>query len=95
MRAHDGAIDGKTLRRSFQEAGQKQISADIHEAGADCLLAVKDNQPTLNAEVITVFERRRREPALLHPFVQEHLCPISAAGRPQALGNRERIALGA
>jgi len=30
---------------------QKQIAADIQESGADYLLAVKDNQPTLNAEV--------------------------------------------
>jgi predicted transposase YbfD/YdcC len=41
----------------------QEISADIHEAGADYLLAVKDNQPTLNAEVTTIFERCRREPA--------------------------------
>jgi len=113
------AIDGKTLRRSFQEAGssvfvhmvsawatnngvvlgqvkteeksneitaiprllkllsikgclvtidamgcQKQIGADIRDAGADYLLAVKDNQPTLNAEVTAIFERCRREPAM-------------------------------
>jgi predicted transposase YbfD/YdcC len=113
------AIDGKTLRRSFQEAGsnafvhmvsawaadngvvlgqvkteeksneitaiprllqllnvrgclvtidamgcQKQIVADIQRAGADYLLAVKDNQPTLNAEVATIFEHCRREPAV-------------------------------
>jgi predicted transposase YbfD/YdcC len=112
------AIDGKTLRRSFLEAGssvfvhmvsawatnngvvlgqvkteeksneitaiprllkllnikgclvtidamgcQKQISADIQEAGANYLLAVKDNQPTLSAEVTAIFEHCRREPA--------------------------------
>jgi predicted transposase YbfD/YdcC len=111
------AIDGKTLRRSFQEAGsgafvhmvsawaagnglvlgqvkteeksneitaiprllelldlkgclvtidamgcQKQIVDGIQSAGADYLLAVKDNQPTLNAEVSTIFEHCRRTP---------------------------------
>ena len=110
------AIDGKTLRRSFQEAGsgafvhmvsawatsngvvlgqvkteeksneitaiprllkllnvkgclvtidamgcQKQISADVQSAGADYLLAVNDNQPTLNAEVMAIFEHCRRD----------------------------------
>jgi predicted transposase YbfD/YdcC len=111
------AIDGKTLRRSFQEAGssafvhmvsawaagnglvlgqvkteeksneitaiprllellsvkgclvtidamgcQKQIAEDIRRAGAEYLLAVKDNQPTLSVEVRTIFEHCRREP---------------------------------
>lgn len=111
------AIDGKTLRRSFQEAGssafvhmvsawatgnglvlgqvkteeksneitaipqllqllnvkgclvtidamgcQKQIAKDIQSAGADYLLAVKDNQPTLNVEVATIFDHCRRDP---------------------------------
>jgi predicted transposase YbfD/YdcC len=111
------AIDGKTLRRSFQEAGshafvhmvsawatnnhlvlgqvkteeksneitaiprllkllkikgclvtidamgcQKQITADIQDADADYLLAVKENQPTLSAEVTTIFEHCRRDP---------------------------------
>ena len=111
------AIDGKTLRRSFQEAGssafvhmvsawaagngivlgqvkteeksneitaiprllellnlkgclvtidamgcQKQIVDGIQSAGADYLLAVKDNQPTLNVEVSTIFEHCRRTP---------------------------------
>jgi predicted transposase YbfD/YdcC len=111
------AIDGKTLRRSFQEAGssafvhmvsawatgnglvlgqvkteeksneitaipqllhllnvkgclvttdamgcQKQIAKDIKGAGADYLLAVKDNQPTLNVEVMSIFDHCRRDP---------------------------------
>jgi predicted transposase YbfD/YdcC len=111
------AIDGKTLRRSFQEAGssafvhmvsawaagngivlgqvkteeksneitaiprllellnlkgclvtidamgcQKQIVDGIQSAGADYLLAVKDNQPTLHVEVSTIFEHCRRTP---------------------------------
>lgn len=110
------AIDGKTLRRSFQEAGssafvhmvsawatgnglvlaqvkseeksneitaiprllqllnvkgclvtidamgcQKHIAEDIQGAGADYLFAVKDNQPTLNVEVATIFEHCRRD----------------------------------
>jgi predicted transposase YbfD/YdcC len=41
---------------------QKQIGSDIQEAGADYLPAVKDNQPTLNAEVTAIFEHCRREP---------------------------------
>jgi predicted transposase YbfD/YdcC len=112
------AIDGKTLRRSFQEAGssafvhmvsawatgngivlgqvkteeksneitaiprllellnlkgclvtidamgcQKQIVEGIRRAGADYLLAVKDNQPTLNVEVSTILDHCRRAPA--------------------------------
>jgi predicted transposase YbfD/YdcC len=42
---------------------QKQIGADIQEVGADYLLAVKNNRPTLNAEVTAIFEHCRREPA--------------------------------
>ena len=112
------AIDGKTLRRSFQEAGknafvhmvsawasgnglvlgqvkteeksneitaiprllelldvkgclvtidamgcQKDITNHIERAGAKYLLAVKDNQPTLSAEVTTIFEHCRRNAA--------------------------------
>jgi len=111
------AIDGKTLRRSFREAGsksfvhmvsafatsnrvvlaqvktdeksneitaiprllellaikgclvtidamgcQKDIAASIIDAGADYLLGVKDNQPTLKAEIAAVFEAVRRNP---------------------------------
>ena len=114
------AIDGKTLRRSYREAGsgafvhmvsawatqnrivlgqvkteeksneitaipkllellrikgclvtidamgcQKHIAEEIVHGGADYLLAVKDNQPTLNAEVIAVFQAARRDPSLL------------------------------
>jgi predicted transposase YbfD/YdcC len=114
------AIDGKTLRRSFQDAGshafvhmvsawatnnhlvlgqvkteeksneitaiprllklldikgclvtidamgcQKQITADIRSAEADYLLAVKENQPTLHAEVAAIFEHCRRSPTEL------------------------------
>lgn len=113
------AIDGKTLRRSFKEAGksafvhmvsawatgngivlgqvkteeksneitaipqllelldvkgclvtidamgcQKDIAKDIQRADADYLLAVKDNQPTLNAEVTTIFEHCRCDAAI-------------------------------
>jgi predicted transposase YbfD/YdcC len=111
------AIDGKTLRRSFREAGsksfvhmvsafatsnqvvlaqvktdeksneitaiprllqllavkgclvtidamgcQKDIAASIIDAGADYLLGVKDNQPTLKAEIAAIFEHTRRDP---------------------------------
>jgi predicted transposase YbfD/YdcC len=110
------AIDGKTLRRSFDEAGssafvhmvsawasnngvvlgqvkteeksneitaiprllkllelkgclvtidamgcQKQIAAEIQGRGADYLLAVKDNQPTLSAEIAMILEHCRRD----------------------------------
>jgi predicted transposase YbfD/YdcC len=41
---------------------QKQITADIQDADADYLLAVKENQPTLSAEVTTIFEHCRRDP---------------------------------
>jgi hypothetical protein len=41
---------------------QKQIVDGIQSAGADYLLAVKDNQPTLNVEVSTIFEHCRRAP---------------------------------
>jgi len=34
---------------------QKQIAADIREAGADYVLAVKDNQPTLHEDIQQVF----------------------------------------
>jgi predicted transposase YbfD/YdcC len=111
------AIDGKTLRRSFQKAGssafvhmvsawstsnrmvlgqvktdeksneitaiprllgllqvqgclvtidamgcQKDIATKIVEAGADYMLAVKDNQPTLAATITGVFDEALRDP---------------------------------
>lgn len=111
------AIDGKTLRRSFREAGsnvfvhmvsawatsqrvvlgqvktdeksneitaiprllqllqikgclvtidamgcQKDIAGGIVDAGADYLLAVKDNQPTLSADVAAILDAVRRDP---------------------------------
>jgi predicted transposase YbfD/YdcC len=111
------AIDGKTLRRSFREAGsksfvhmvsafatsnrvvlaqvktdeksneitaiprllqlltikgclvtidamgcQKEIASSIIDADADYLLAVKDNQPTLKAEIASILDRIRRDP---------------------------------
>jgi predicted transposase YbfD/YdcC len=111
------AIDGKTLRRSFREAGsksfvhmvsafatsnrvvlaqvktdeksneitaiprllellalkgclvtidamgcQKEIAAAIVDAGADYLLGVKDNQPTLRTEIAAIFDHARRNP---------------------------------
>jgi len=111
------AIDGKSLRRSFQTAGsgtfvhmvsawatsnrivlgqvkteeksneitaiprllkllsikgclvtidamgcQKEIATGIIDAGADYLLAVKDNQPSLSDAVTTIFEHALRDP---------------------------------
>jgi len=111
------AIDGKTLRRSFREAGsktfvhmvsafatsnrvvlaqvktdeksneitaiprllqllavkgclvtidamgcQKEIASSIIDAGADYLLGVKDNQPTLRAEIAAILDHIRRDP---------------------------------
>jgi len=44
-------------------AARSKSAADIQEAGANYLLAVKDNQPTLSAEVTAIFEHCRREPA--------------------------------
>lgn len=112
------AIDGKTLRRSFQQAGsgafvhmvsawaagnqtvlgqvktdeksneitaiprllellelsgclvttdamgcQKEIAEKIVESGADYMLAVKDNQPTLAAMITDVFEQALADPS--------------------------------
>ena len=117
MKGEVVAIDGKTLRRSFREAGsqtfvhmvsafatsncvvlaqvktddesneitaiprllellavkgclvtidamgcQKDIAASIVDASADYLLGVKDNQPTLKAEIAVIFENARRDP---------------------------------
>ncbi len=44
---------------------QKDIAAKIVNAEADYLLAVKDNQPTLAADVAAVFQDARQDPALL------------------------------
>jgi predicted transposase YbfD/YdcC len=44
---------------------QKDIAAKIVEGGADYLLAVKDNQPTLAAELAGVFAEARRDPQVL------------------------------
>jgi predicted transposase YbfD/YdcC len=44
---------------------QKDIAAKIVNAEADYLLAVKDNQPTLAADVAAVFQDARQDPTLL------------------------------
>jgi predicted transposase YbfD/YdcC len=44
---------------------QKDIAAKIVESEADYLLAVKDNQPTLAADVTAVFQEARQNPELL------------------------------
>lgn len=129
------AIDGKTLRRSFREAGtpfvhmvsawatsnrivlgqvkteeksneitaiprllklleikgclvtidamgcQKEIAREIVEGGADYLLGVKDNQPTLSVEVAALFEHGRRDPA--HPAVDFHQTRNTGHGRTE------------
>jgi predicted transposase YbfD/YdcC len=44
---------------------QKEIAKDIVEGGAHYMLAVKDNQPKLAADIEAVFERARHEPEAL------------------------------
>ena len=44
---------------------QKEIVAKIVDSGAQYQIAVKDNQPTLAAEVEALFQQARQEPALL------------------------------
>ena len=41
---------------------QKEIASSIIDAGADYLLGVKDNQPTLRAEIAAIIEHIRRDP---------------------------------
>ena len=41
---------------------QKEIAAAIVDAGADYLLGVKDNQPTLRTEIAAIFDHARRNP---------------------------------
>lgn len=44
---------------------QKDIADQICKSGADYLLAVKENQPTLSRDIAAVFESVRRDPDLL------------------------------
>ena len=44
---------------------QKNIAAKIVEGGADYMLGVKDNQPTLAADLEAVFQEARQDPELL------------------------------
>jgi predicted transposase YbfD/YdcC len=44
---------------------QKEIAKTIIERGADYMLGVKDNQPTLAADVAAIFERARQDPQAL------------------------------
>ena len=44
---------------------RKDIAANIVDAGADYCLAVKDNQPTLRADIVEAFQSTREEPAKL------------------------------
>lgn len=44
---------------------QKEIAKTIVERGADYMLGVKDNQPTLAADIAAIFERARLEPQVL------------------------------
>jgi len=44
---------------------QKEIAKKIVDGGADYLLAVKENQPTLSADIVTLFEEARQDPQLL------------------------------
>lgn len=44
---------------------QKEIAKTIIDRGANYLLGVKDNQPTLAADIAAIFERARLDPQLL------------------------------
>lgn len=44
---------------------QKGIADKIVDGGADYLLAVKENQPTLSADIVALFEEARQDPQLL------------------------------
>jgi len=44
---------------------QKEIARKIVDGGADYLLAVKENQPTLSAEIVALFADARHDPHLL------------------------------
>ena len=44
---------------------QKDIAKEIVDVGADYMLAVKDNQPTLGANIAAIFEHARRDPKAL------------------------------
>jgi predicted transposase YbfD/YdcC len=44
---------------------QKEIAKKIVDGGADYLLAVKENQPTLYADILAIFEEARQDPQLL------------------------------
>jgi len=56
----------KGCRVSIDAMGcQKEIAAKIVDGGGDYLLAVKDNQPTLAAELEAVFQEAREDPRAL------------------------------
>ena len=44
---------------------QKEIAKKIVDGGADYLLAVKENQPTLSADIVALFEEARKDLKLL------------------------------
>lgn len=47
---------------------QKDIAKDIVDVGADYMLAVKENQPTLSKDLVAVFQEARTSPATLAPM---------------------------
>jgi predicted transposase YbfD/YdcC len=52
---------------------QRAIAAQLHAQGADYVLALKANQPTLHATVVTAFADARAEGAdAWHPLTQDH-----------------------
>jgi len=57
-------------------ACQKVIADTILERGADDILAVKDNQPTLHAAIEAAFEQAPAKPAV-RDAVSEPICTIS------------------
>jgi len=59
-------LDIRGCRVTIDAMGcQKEIAAKIVAGGGDYQLAVKDNQPTLAAEVEAVFQKARQDPKML------------------------------
>jgi predicted transposase YbfD/YdcC len=77
---------------------QKEIAQKIIDGGANYMLAVKDNQPTLNAEITAVFDEAGKDPAVLetmdfcetidegHGRVERRRCWTTTADRVPSAG---------
>ena len=52
-------IDPAMHSPAGEEPHPKEIAKKIVDGGGDYLLAVKENQPTLSADIVAVFEEAR------------------------------------